>query len=99
MQVSVKAITPPLKPNRLADATVELSDGSGHSVEISDIRILRNQKTGELWIAPPTHSIPHPQKKWDYAKTCEFSRALFRDIEAAVLDAYAAWQAAQAGRP
>jgi len=92
MQISVKTITTPLKPTRLADATVELSDGSGHSVEISDIRILRNQKTGELWIAPPTHSIAHPQKKWDYAKTCEFSRALFRDIESAVLDAYAAWQ-------
>lgn len=93
MQITVKDITAPLKPNRLADATIELSDNTGHSIEVSDIRILRSQKTGELWIAPPTHSVPHPTKQWDYAKTCEFSRALFREIESAVLDAYAEWQA------
>lgn len=91
MIVTVKAITPPRKSNRLADVTIELSDGNGHSVEITDLRILRAQKTQELWVGVPSFSIPNSHKGWDYVKTCEFSRALFREIESAVLDAYAEW--------
>ena len=56
MNVEVKSIQPATKPHRLADAAVELSDGNGDSIVISDIRILQNRQ-GQLWVAMPSRSM------------------------------------------
>src|ERR1700676_1806007 len=55
MNIKVKLIQLATKPHRIADASVELTDTNGDSLDISDIRILRNRQ-GQLWVAMPSRS-------------------------------------------
>jgi DNA-binding cell septation regulator SpoVG len=97
MNVKVKSIQPSTKPHRLADASVELSDGSGDSLVISDIRILRN-KQGQTWIAMPSRSVSDSGRSFQYIAQIEANRQLNRKIEDSVLAAYEQWkQQSQSG--
>jgi DNA-binding cell septation regulator SpoVG len=95
MNVKVNAIQRSTKPHRLADATVELSDGTGDSIVISDVRILQN-KQGQAWVAMPSRSVTDGGRSYQYVPLVESSRQLQRKIEDCVLTAFEKWEQSQA---
>jgi len=94
VNLKVNAIQRSTKPHRLADATVELSDASGDSFVISDIRILQN-KQGQAWVAMPSRSVSEGGRSFQYLPLMESSRQLHRRIEDAVLAAFEKWVQSQ----
>lgn len=95
MQVVVTEVAHPTKPARLADVSIELTDEHGNRINIHDVHILQN-KHGEPWVALPTHSQAVAGKeRFQYKQTVEMGMQLFRQVEAAILAAYAEWRAAQ----
>ena len=94
MQVKVKLIQAAIKPNRLADATIELADADGDSIVISDIRILEN-KQGQTWVAMPSRSVSEGGRSYQYIPQVELNRQLRRKIEDAVLAAFEEWKQSQ----
>jgi DNA-binding cell septation regulator SpoVG len=94
MNVRVKLIKASTKPHRLADVSVELSDGEGDSLVISDIRILQN-KQGQAWIALPSRSVSEGGRAYQYFSIVESSRQLQRKIEEIVLAAFEKWEQSQ----
>lgn len=94
MNVKVKQIQRSTKPHRLADATVELSDGNGDSLVVSDIRVLQN-KQGQAWVAMPSRSVSEGGRSFQYVPLVESSRQLQRKIEDCVLTAFEQWNQSQ----
>jgi DNA-binding cell septation regulator SpoVG len=94
MNVKVKSIQRTTKPHRLADAIVELSDGSGDSLIISDIRILQN-KQGQQWVAMPSRSVSDSGRSFQYIPQIELNKQLNRKIEDTVLAAFEEWKQSQ----
>ena len=94
MQVTVRSVTQSPKESVLASAAVELSDGNGVSIQVEDLRVLRN-KQGSLWVAMPSYSIPLGGKGYEYRPTVILSRVLQREVEDKVLSAYEVWAAQQ----
>ena len=94
MNAKVNAIQRSTKPHRLADATVELSDGTGDSIVISDVRILQN-KQGQAWVAMPSRSVSEGGRSYQYVPLAESSRQLQRKIEDCVLTAFEKWEQSQ----
>jgi DNA-binding cell septation regulator SpoVG len=94
MNVKVKLIQRTSKPHRLADAIVELSDGEGDSLVISDVRILQN-KQGQAWVAMPSRSVSEGGRSYQYFPIVESSRQLQRKIEESVLAAFEKWEQSQ----
>jgi DNA-binding cell septation regulator SpoVG len=94
MNLKVKSIQASTKPHRLADACVELADGDGNSLVISDIRILQN-KQGQLWVAMPSRSVNEGSRSFLYIPQVEPNRQLWRRIEEAVLSAFEEWKQSQ----
>lgn len=90
MHVKVKLIQPSTKPHRLADAIVELADADGHSIVVSDIRILQNRQ-GQAWVAMPSRSLTTGGRSFSYLPQVEASKQLLKRIEEAVLTAYEHW--------
>lgn len=91
MNVKVKAITASRKTNRLADASIELTDSEGDLVVISDIRILQN-KQGEVWIAMPSRSVSLGGRSFEYFPQVESNKRLQRKIQDVILAAFEQWQ-------
>jgi DNA-binding cell septation regulator SpoVG len=91
MNVKVTSIQPATKPHRLADAAVELSDGNGDSLVISDIRILQN-KQGQTWVAMPSRSVSEGGRSFQYVPQIETNKQLNRRIEDSVISAYEQWK-------
>jgi DNA-binding cell septation regulator SpoVG len=91
MNVKVKSIQRATKPHRLAEATVELSDGNGDSLVISDIRILQN-KQGQTWVAMPSRSVNDGGRTFQYIPQIEANKPLNRKIEDCVLAAFEEWK-------
>jgi DNA-binding cell septation regulator SpoVG len=94
MNVKVKSIQRTTKPHRLADASVELSDGNGDSVVISDIRVLQN-KQGQTWVAMPSRSVSDSGRSFQYIPQVEANKQLNRKIEDIVLSAFEEWKGTQ----
>jgi DNA-binding cell septation regulator SpoVG len=94
MNVKVKSIQRTTKPHRLADASVELSDGNGDSLVISDVRILQN-KQGMAWVAMPSRSVSDSGRSFQYLAQVEANRPLNRKIEDVVLAAFEEWKRSQ----
>jgi DNA-binding cell septation regulator SpoVG len=94
MNARVKLIQPSTKLHRLADATVELSDGNGDSLVISDIRILQN-KQGQAWVAMPSRSVSDGGRSFQYVPQIEPNKQLNRKIEDNVLAAFEQWKQSQ----
>ena len=94
MNVKVKSIQPAIKPHRLADACVELSDAEGDSLVISDIHILRNRQ-GQTWVAMPSRSVNEGGRSFQYYPQIESNRRLQRKIEDSVLAAFEEWKRMQ----
>lgn len=94
MNIKVNAIQRSTKSHRLADATVELTDESGDSIVISDIRVLQN-KQGQIWVAMPSRSVSEGGRSYQYVPLVEPSRRLRRRIEDSVLAAFEAWERSQ----
>src|SRR5260370_27067808 len=94
MIVKVKLIQPATKPHRLADASVDLTDGDGDSLVISDLRILQNRQ-GQLWVAMPSRSVSEGRRSFQYIPQIEPNRQLQRKIEDAVLAAFEEWKQSQ----
>ncbi len=93
MQIRVLSITPPRKSSTLAMASVEITL-EGHTVTISDLRILKNNQ-GQTWVALPSYSVQQG-KGYEYRDTVALDRALRRAVEDTVLAAYEQQQAAPA---
>lgn len=100
VRVEVLSILPPRLNSALAHVKIRLTLEEGQIIEIDDIRILRNNR-GELWTALPTHAIKTNGRDYRYEKTVDCSRGLWRQIDDAVQDAFAKWDAQrrQAVRP
>jgi DNA-binding cell septation regulator SpoVG len=94
MNVKLKSIQASTKPHRLADASIELSDGDGDSIVISDIRILEN-KQGQVWVAMPNRSVSEGGRSFQYIPQIESNRQLRRKIEDSVLTAFEEWKLTQ----
>jgi DNA-binding cell septation regulator SpoVG len=94
MNVNVTQIQRSAKPHRLADATVVLSDASGDSFVISDVRVLQN-KQGQVWVAMPSRSVTDGGRSYQYLPVLEPVRQLQRKIEDAVLAEFESWQQSQ----
>jgi DNA-binding cell septation regulator SpoVG len=94
MNVKVKSIQRTTKPHRLADAIVELSDGNGDSLVISDVRILQN-KQGQQWVAMPSRSVSDGGRSYQYVPQIEPNKQLNRKIEDSVLAAFEEWKQSQ----
>jgi DNA-binding cell septation regulator SpoVG len=94
MNLKVKSIQRTTKPHRLADAIVELSDGNGDSVVISDVRILQN-KQGQQWVAMPSRSVSDGGRSFQYIPQIEANKQLNRKIEDSVLAAFEEWKQSQ----
>jgi DNA-binding cell septation regulator SpoVG len=94
MNVKVMSIHAATKPHRLADAIVELSDGNGDSLVISDVRILQN-KQGQQWVAMPSRSVSDGGRSFQYLAQVEANRPLNRKIEDVVLAAFEEWKRSQ----
>ena len=94
MNVKVKLIQAAKKPHRLAEASVELVDGDGDSLIISDIRILQN-KQGQVWVAMPSRAVSESGRSFQYVPQIEPNRQLQRKIEDAVLAAFEEWKLSQ----
>ena len=91
MKVEIVSITAPRKASTLANVKVRLHFEEGHIVDVDDLRVLRN-KHEELWLAPPTYSVPEG-RGYRYERTVEFSRELTRQVNDAALDPYRVWEA------
>jgi DNA-binding cell septation regulator SpoVG len=91
MKVKVRTIQASAKPHRLADASVELADGDGDSLLISDIRVLQN-KQGQIWVAMPSRSVSDSGRSFQFVPQVESNRQLQRKIEDAVLAAFEDWK-------
>ncbi len=94
MNVRVRNIEASVKPHRLADARVELTDFDGDSLLISDIRILQN-KQGQTWVAMPSRSVSDGGRSFQYIPQIESNRQLQRKIEDVVLTAFEEWKQSQ----
>jgi DNA-binding cell septation regulator SpoVG len=94
MKVKVNAIQTSAKPHRLADAIVELIDGDGDSLVISDLRILQNRQ-GQIWVAMPSRAVSDSGRSFQYIPQIESNRQLQRKIEDAVLIAFEEWKQSQ----
>jgi DNA-binding cell septation regulator SpoVG len=94
MNLKVKSIQRSTKPHRLADAIVELSDGNGDSLVISDIRVLQN-KQGQQWVAMPSRSVSDGGRSFQYVPQIEANKQLNRNIEDSVLAAFEEWKQSQ----
>lgn len=94
MNVKVKSIQRTTKPHRLADAIVELSDGNGDSLVISDVRVLQN-KQGQQWVAMPSRSVSDGGRSFQYIPQIEANKQLNRKIEDSVLAAFEEWKQSQ----
>jgi hypothetical protein len=57
MEVHLKHIIPPLQPTYLASAAVEVIFDNGDKLTVSDLRVLRHESAGILWVGFPTRSI------------------------------------------
>ena len=91
MLIKVLNLSPSSKPQVLASARVELSiEGTGQSIIIDDDRVLRN-RSGQLWLAMPSYSVPSNGKGYDYLPAITLSTKLKRDVEDVVLPAYEEW--------
>ncbi len=94
MNVTVKSIRPSRKDSVLAEAVIELADGE-HSVNVDDLRILRN-KQGGLWVAMPSYALPLTGGRgYEYRPTVALSRSLQRQVDDAVLSAFEKWEPEQ----
>ena len=90
MKIRVDTIRPSRKESALAEAVIEISDGSDN-ITVDDLRILRN-KQGALWIAMPSHALPITGGRgYEYRPTVTLSRNLQGQIEDAVLAAFEQW--------
>ena len=96
MNVKVKCIQSSLKPNRLAEAAVELTDVDGDSLVISDIRVLENRQ-GQNWVAMPARSVSEGGRSYQYVPQIESNRQLRRKIEDEVLSAFEDWKQTRSG--
>jgi DNA-binding cell septation regulator SpoVG len=94
MNVKVMSIHPATKPHRLADAIVELSDGNGDSLVISDVRILQN-KQGQQWVAMPSRSVSDGGRSFQYVPQIELNKQINRKVEDTVLAAFEEWKQPQ----
>jgi DNA-binding cell septation regulator SpoVG len=84
MNVKVISIQASTKPHRLADASIELADGDGDSLVVSDLRILQNRQ-GQVWVAMPSRSVSDGARSFQYVP----------QIEDAVLVAFEDWKQSQ----
>ena len=91
MNVKVKFIQPSVKPHRLAEASVELTDADSNSLVISDIRVLENRQ-GQNWVAMPARSVSQSGRSYQYLPQIESNRQLRRKIEDSVLTAFEEWK-------
>jgi DNA-binding cell septation regulator SpoVG len=94
MNVNIRTIQASVKPHRLADASVELTDSDGDSLVVSDIRVLEN-KQGQIWAAMPSRSVSGSGRSFQYVPQIESNRQLQRKIEDAVLTAFEQWKQSQ----
>jgi len=96
MQVQSVSITRSDKPQVLAAATVVLSDNSGDTITIEDIRVLLN-KSGQEWVALPNRPVQTPghARQFTYLPIVSCSRELVRRIETEVLKYYDQWATTQ----
>jgi hypothetical protein len=94
VQVNVVPSIRPTSAAQLATFSAVIRFPDGHGVRIHDGRILKS-KAGATWACLPTHSIPGPNKTWQYQPTVELSSALSQEVSAAALAAYDAWKPQQ----
>lgn len=74
----------------LASCVVELrSEDRKDVITVMDARILKNKKTGKLFVAYPTQSIKDRTGTLKYIEIIELSRDLKQRISDKVLDEYA----------
>jgi DNA-binding cell septation regulator SpoVG len=89
MNIKVKLICPPAKPDCLADARVVLADGDRDLLVISGIRI--RQSSQGLYVGMPSAT----DEGGRYSLLIEFNRQLRRKIEDAVMAAFEEWLSKQ----
>ena len=87
LQVTVEAVERPTQKHALASCRVVLSDGED-SVTVFDARVLRNKKTGELFVGFPQTKIRFFEPRWKYEPIIELSKGLKKRVTEGVLAAY-----------
>ena len=74
----------------LAVAVVRLKFDNDSTLTVSDLRVLRNRGTGQLWVAPPTRF-----GNGERTPIVLGSKLIQRKIEDVVLEAYEKWSLGQ----
>ena len=83
-------VYPAARSSQIASARVRLETDFG-AVAIDDCRLLRN-KSGVVWFALPSYSLPTNGRTFEYHPTVEVPPNLLQEISNAALQAYNAYQ-------
>src|SRR6516164_3504124 len=85
MKIRVNTIRHSRKDSALAEAVIEISDGSDDLITVHDLHILRD-KQGALWVAMPSYRVPLTGRHgYEYRDTVALSHSLRRQVKDAVL--------------